>query len=140
MRSYVNKLTSHVSVLFGILFLLSNVSCKAEQKSRSNIPDEINQVLTTFVTCLKSVDEDPQFQRICGAIVAWLPSDLPALKSCLVERKIIEIVENQGALKGSSSTTLTLSCKDKRVVDIVIQRQSGKLFVDRIVQIINETE
>jgi len=141
MYYWIGKTIKFLAVSFGALLLLLSVSCTTASQEKPSVSAEIEQVVTIFESCMKSSNDNPQFQRICGAVVAWVPSELPALKSCLAERNMKEIaIDSDAPDEKYHSATVTILCSDKREIDIAMQRQGGKLTVVHVAQVIEDTQ
>lgn len=103
----------------------------------NSAPHEVETTVVAFVDCLKNTSSNPQLGRICGAIVSWLPQDLTVLKECLIERNRVGFRHDDGTFPGSRpSWTLTMQCRDRRSVNIVLLRKDGNFAVDHVAEIL----
>lgn len=125
------------AALAALLAMSMGGTCLADSR-RTAIPLDIDQAATAFVDCLQGVPELLEFERNCGAAVAWSGEKFSSLKACLIEKNIkaVYVFPNSGT--ADQSAILAYSCRGRREVGVRLDNRGLGFKVDFVGELVTD--
>ena len=95
-------------------------------------PSALQEPLAQFAQCIQKTPVSGEFEKLCGAVVAFTAGELPQLRACLTRPlKVAEVLKDQ------RRWPLIVDCKDRLVLSIHFSPSGESWAVEGISELVD---